>query len=55
MTDKQESSNRRLSRGEFVLGAFGVLITIALCVAAIYYRDQIANFDIAKRYGLLGC
>ena len=54
MTDKQQNNSRRFPRGEIVLGALGVLITIALCVAAIYYRDQISNFDFAKRYGLIG-
>ncbi len=54
MTKAQETKHSLLSKGEFILGALGILITIGLCILAIYYRDDIANFDLAKKYGLLG-
>jgi len=54
MTNGQKDNRGLVSRSEIIVGTLGAVITIAACVLAIVYRNEIAQyFDIAK-YGLVG-
>ncbi len=39
---------------EVYLGALGIVATIVLCVAAIYYKDELVNMEYLAGYSLLG-
>ncbi len=39
---------------EFWLGALAITGTIALCVAAVYYKDELMSTTYLARYGLIG-
>jgi membrane protein DedA with SNARE-associated domain len=44
----------RWSKKELGLGALAVLATVALCVVAIYYKDELMSTAYLARFGLLG-
>ncbi len=45
---------QRLSQKEIYLSALTVVFTIALCVAAIYYKDELVDIANIAGYSLLG-
>jgi len=45
----------RVPKREIIVGAFAILFTVAICVAAILYKDEImATTLVAVGYGLVG-
>ena len=44
----------RWSKKELGLGALAILVTIALCVVAIYYKDELMNMEHLASFGLVG-
>jgi membrane protein DedA with SNARE-associated domain len=50
----EEQVKRRWSRKELWLGIAAVAATIGLCIAGVYYRDEIMTTDAVARFGLLG-
>jgi membrane protein DedA with SNARE-associated domain len=49
-----EEVKQHLSRKEIFLGALAIIITIALCIVAIYYKDTLLNVAYIEGYSLLG-
>jgi membrane protein DedA with SNARE-associated domain len=50
----QEVERRSLPKKGIILGILSVVVTVALCVAAIYYKDALMNVVHIEKYGLLG-
>jgi membrane protein DedA with SNARE-associated domain len=50
----EQEVKRRWSKKELGLGALAVLATVALCVVAIYYKDELMSTAYLARFGLLG-
>ncbi|MBA7680961.1 hypothetical protein ES703_89287 [subsurface metagenome] len=49
-----EEVKQRWPKREIFLGALAIVVTIALCVAAIYYKDTLKDMTYMAGYGLLG-
>ncbi len=49
-----EEVKPQLSKKTIVLGIFSLLLTIALCVTAVYYKDYLIGAKYVAQYGLLG-
>ena len=49
-----EENKQRLPRRGIFLGALAILVTILLCAAAIYYKDQLMSMAHMESYSLLG-
>ena len=45
---------KRWPRREIYLGALAIFITIGLCAAAVYYKDDLMSTAIIANYGMLG-
>jgi len=45
---------RRWPKKEIYLGALAIVVTIGLCAAAIYYKDDLMDIGHMSGYGLLG-
>jgi len=45
---------QRLSRRDITLGVLSLILTILLCLVAIYYKDYLLNAKYLATYGLLG-
>jgi membrane protein DedA with SNARE-associated domain len=43
-----------LSKKDIIIGALSILLTVSLCVVAIYYRDYLLDTRYVATYGLLG-
>ena len=50
----QEVERRSLPWKGIILGILTVVVTVALCVAVIYYRDALMTVVHIEKYGLLG-
>ncbi len=46
--------NQRWSKREIVLGILAIAVTVGLCAAGIYYKDELMNTTLITRYGLVG-
>jgi len=51
---EQPVKRHRLLKRELWLGALAIVVTIALCVAAVIYKDELMNTDWVAQFGLLG-
>jgi len=49
-----EEVKKRWSKKELGLGALAISITIALCIVAIYYKDELMNMEQLASFGLVG-
>lgn len=49
-----EEVKPRLPKKTIVLGALSLVLTIILCLAAIYYKDYLISTRYVAQYGLLG-
>lgn len=49
-----EARKRSLSLKEILFGFLGISITIAICVLAIVYKEQLTDTGLVAQYGLLG-
>lgn len=49
-----EEIKHRLSTKSIVLGVLSLVVTIALCLAAIYYKDHLIGTKYVAHYGLVG-
>lgn len=52
--DKVPKVKYRLKKREMVLGAIALVVTVALCVAAVIYRAELMNIGWVAEFGLLG-
>jgi membrane protein DedA with SNARE-associated domain len=50
----QQVERRRLPWKGIVFGVLTVVVTVALCVAVIYYKDALMSVVHIEKYGLLG-
>lgn len=50
----QEVGRRSLPKKGIILGILTVVVTVALCVAVIYYKDALMSVVHIEKYGLLG-
>lgn len=50
----QEKVKKSWSRKEILVGASGLLFTIALCVVGLFYQDYLMDIKFIGAYGLLG-
>ncbi len=50
----QEVERRSLPKKGITLGVLTVVVTVALCLAVIFYRDALMNVVHIEKYGLLG-
>ena len=50
----EKEAKPRLSIKDITLGGLSLLVTVALCVVAIYYKDSLLNTGHLAQYGLLG-
>jgi membrane protein DedA with SNARE-associated domain len=50
----QETERWQLPRKGIIMGVLTVVVTVALCVAVIYYRDALLSVVHIEKYGLLG-
>jgi membrane protein DedA with SNARE-associated domain len=50
----EKETKPRLSVRDITVGVLSLLITIALCVVAIYYKDSLLDTGLLIKYGLLG-
>jgi len=50
----QEVERRGLPRGVIITGVLTVVVTVALSVAVVYYRDALLSVVHIEKYGLLG-
>jgi len=46
--------NQGWSKREIMLGVLAVVVTLGLCVAGLYYKDELTNAVYISRYGLAG-
>lgn len=49
-----EEIERHRHTKAIILGVIAIVVTIALCVAVIYYRDTLIGWAYMEQYGLLG-
>jgi len=49
-----ESVKKRWERKELIWGGFALVVTIALCIAGVYFKDYLLDTTIVTHYGLLG-
>ena len=49
-----EEVKKRWSKKELGLGALAISITIALCIVAIFYKDELMNMEQLASFGLVG-
>jgi len=49
-----QEAERHLSKKVILLGVLTVVVTVALCVAVLYYRDALMGVVHIEKYGLLG-
>lgn len=45
---------QHLSKRQIFLGALSLTVTISLCLAAIYFKDELLSLKYVAQYGLLG-
>src|SRR4030042_2711080 len=45
---------QRLSRRDITLGVLSLILTIVICIVAIYYKDYLLSAKYLATYGLLG-
>jgi len=50
----QEAERRPLPKKAIILGILSVVVTVAICVAVVYYRDALLSVVHIEKYGLLG-
>ncbi len=50
----EDAVKQRLSTRDITLGVLSLVLTIALCVVAIYYKDYLLGAKYVATYGLLG-
>jgi membrane protein DedA with SNARE-associated domain len=50
----QEAERRPLHKKAIILGILSVVVTVAICVAVVYYRDALMSVVHIEKYGLLG-
>ena len=50
----EDEVKQRLSTRDITLGVLSLVLTIALCVIAIYYKDYLLGAKYVATYGLLG-
>jgi len=50
----EQEVNKRWSKKELGLGALAILATIALCLAAVYYKDELMSTTYLAKFGLIG-
>jgi len=50
----QEVKRWSLPKKGIILGILSVVVTVALCVSVIYYKDALMNVVHIEKYGLLG-
>ncbi len=48
---EQETRKNRSARAAYILGVFGIIVTVLMAVAVVYYGPQIREF---QRFGYLG-
>jgi len=54
MSEKQTKQRPYYLNKNFILGAVGLVLTVAICVFGFVYQDEITNREIAQKYGLIG-
>jgi membrane protein DedA with SNARE-associated domain len=54
MAQTDIEAKKHWPKKEIYLGVLAIMFTIVLCVAAIYYKDDLMNIDYMAGYGLLG-
>lgn len=54
MAQTDIEAKKHWPKKEIYLGVLAIVFTIVLCVAAIYYKDDLMNIDYMAGYGLLG-
>lgn len=54
MAQTDIEAKKHWPKKEIYLGVLAIVFTIVLCVAAIYYKDNLMNIDYMAGYGLLG-
>ena len=54
MAQTDIEAKKHWPKKEIYLGVLAIVFTIGLCVAAIYYKDDLMNIDYMAGYGLLG-
>jgi len=50
----EQEVKKRWSKKELGLGALAISITIALCIVAIFYKDELMNLEQLASFGLVG-
>jgi membrane protein DedA with SNARE-associated domain len=50
----QQVERRRLPQKGIILGVLTVVVTVALCVVVVYYKDALMSVVHIEKYGLLG-
>jgi len=50
----EKEAKPRLSVRDITVGSLSILVTVALCVVAIYYKDSLLDTGHLAQYGLLG-
>jgi membrane protein DedA with SNARE-associated domain len=50
----EKEAKPRLAIRDITIGSLSLLVTVALCVLAIYYKDSLLNTGHLAQYGLLG-
>ena len=50
----QQVERRRLPKKGIILGVLTVVVTVALCVVVVYYKDALMSVVHIEKYGLLG-
>ena len=50
----EQQAKRHWSKKEISVGVLAVVATIAMCAAALYYKDALMNTDYLTKFGLLG-
>lgn len=53
-TETEQKTKWHLPKREIIVGSLAAVVTIALCVVAIIYKDEIVNVSNIGSYGLLG-
>jgi membrane protein DedA with SNARE-associated domain len=54
MAQTDIEAKKHWPKKEIYLGVLAIVFTIVLCVAAIYYKNDLMNIDYMAGYGLLG-
>ena len=50
----EQAAKHHWPKKEISLGVLALVATIALCVAGVYYKDDIMSTAYLTRYGLIG-